>query len=109
MQAAQLFRRIYRRFPIPFLRHILPDECRGMAKFGCKPAALGLAHIADDDPRSFCSEQASLGCALSACASTDQYDFPFEAIHSLLHLIVECWFFGSLRDAYHAMFTAASH
>jgi hypothetical protein len=55
-----------------------------MAKFGCKPAALRLEHIANDDPRSFRGEQASLGCALSACASADQYYFPFEAIHSFL-------------------------
>jgi hypothetical protein len=80
-----------------------------MAKFGCKPAALRLEHIANDDPRSFRGEQASLGCALSACASADQYYFPFEAIHSFLHLIEECWFFGSLKDAYHAILTATSH
>jgi hypothetical protein len=65
MQAAQLLRRIYRRFPIPFLRHILPYERCGIAEFGCKLAALRLEHITNDDPRSFCGEQASLGGALS--------------------------------------------
>jgi hypothetical protein len=91
------------------LRHILPYERCGIAEFGCKLAALRLEHITNDNLRSFCGEQASLGGALSACAPTDQYYFPFEAIHSLLHLIEECWFFGSFRDAYHAMLTAASH
>ena len=89
VQAAQLLSRIYRRFPIPFLRHILPYECCGIAKFGCKLAALRLKHIANDDPRSFCGEQASLGFALSACSSTDEYDFAFEAIHFVLHLLEE--------------------
>jgi hypothetical protein len=33
----------------------------------------------------------SLGCALSACSSTDEYDFAFEAIHFILHLLEERW------------------
>src|SRR5467141_52981 len=53
-------------------------------------AALRLEYIANDDPRSFCDEQASLGCALSARSSTDEYDFPFEAIHFVLHLLEQC-------------------
>jgi hypothetical protein len=89
MQAAQLLRCIYRCFPIPFLRHVLPYERCGIAKFGCKLPALGLEHIANNDPRAFGGEQASLGCALSACASTDEYHFPFEAIHCVLHLLEE--------------------
>jgi hypothetical protein len=63
------------------LRHILPDERCGRAKFGCQLAALRLEHIANDDPGSLCDEQASLGCALPAGSPTDEYDFPIEAIH----------------------------
>jgi len=62
-------------FPISFLRYIVPYERCGMAKFGCKLAALRLEHIANNDPRSFGDEQASRGCALSACSATDEYDF----------------------------------
>src|ERR1700736_6030559 len=69
-----------------------------MAKFGCKLAALRLEHIANDDPRSFCGEQASLGCALSACASTDKYDFPFEAIHFLSSICLKN--VGTFRGTY---------
>src|SRR5215469_6994011 len=85
MQAAQLLGRTYRRFPIRFLRHILPNERGGRAKFGCQLAAFRLDHIANDDLGSFRDEQASLGCTLPACSSTDEYDFPFEAIHFVLH------------------------
>src|SRR6516164_8450127 len=60
-----------------------------MAKFGCKLTALRLEDIPNNDPRSFGDEQASLGCALTACSSTDEYDFPFEAIHFVLHLPFE--------------------
>jgi len=59
----------------------VPYERRGTAKFGCKLSALRLKHIANNDPRSFSDEQASLGRALTACSSTDEYDFPFETIH----------------------------
>jgi hypothetical protein len=69
------------------LRHILPYERCGIAEFGCKLAALRLEHITNDNPRSFCGEQASLGGALSACAPTDEYDFAFEAIQFLLLLL----------------------
>jgi hypothetical protein len=84
------------------LRHILPYERCGIAEFGCKLAALRLEHITNDNPRSFCGEQASLGGALSACAPTDEYDFAFEAIQFLLLLLEECWYFlGCVsRDAY---------
>src|SRR6266478_9746984 len=71
--------------------NILPYERCGVAKFGCELAALRLEHIANDDPCSFCGEQASLGCALSACSSTDEYDFAFKAIHFVLHLLEERW------------------
>src|ERR1700724_216146 len=54
--------------------------------------ALRLEYVANHDPRSFCGEQASLGCALSACSSTDEYDFPFEEIHFVLHLLEERWY-----------------
>jgi hypothetical protein len=81
MQAAELLGRIYRRFPIPFLRHILPYEYCGIAQFRSELTAFRLKDIANDDPCSFRDEQASLGRTLSACASADDYDFPFEAIH----------------------------
>jgi len=81
MQAAQLLARTYRRFPIRFLRRILPNERGGRAKFECQLAAFRLKHVANDDLGSFRDEQASLGCALTACSSTDEYDFPFEAVH----------------------------
>jgi hypothetical protein len=81
MQTAEFLCRIYRRFPIPFLRHILPYEYCGIAQFGSQLMALRLKHIANHDPCSFRDEQASLGRALSACASADEYDFPFQAIH----------------------------
>jgi hypothetical protein len=81
MQSAELLCGIYRRFPIPFLRHILPYENCGIAQFGSELTALRLKHIANDDSRSLRDKQASLGRALSACASADDYDFPFEAIH----------------------------
>jgi hypothetical protein len=81
------------------LHHILPYERCSIAKFGCELAALRLEHIANDDPRYFCGEQASLGCALSACSSTDEYDFAFEAIHFVLHLLEERWYCVSC-DAY---------
>jgi hypothetical protein len=74
------------------LHHILPYERGGIAKFGCKLVALRLKHVANDDPRSLCDEQASLGCALSARSSTDEYDFPFETIHFVLHLLEQCWY-----------------
>ena len=64
-----------------FLGYIVPYECRGTAKFGCKLSALRLEHIPNNDPCSLSDEQASLGRALTACSSTDEYDFPFEAIH----------------------------
>jgi group II intron reverse transcriptase/maturase len=48
----------------------------GVIKFGCKLTTLRLEHIANDDPRSFCGEQASLGCALSACAPLISMTFP---------------------------------
>jgi hypothetical protein len=69
MQATKLLPRIDRRFPIPFLRHIMQYELRDIAKLGCKLTTLRLKHIADDDPISLRGEQASLGRALSACAS----------------------------------------
>jgi hypothetical protein len=50
-------------------------------KPGSELTPLRLEHIANDDPCSFRDEQASLGRALSACASADKDDFPFEAIH----------------------------
>jgi hypothetical protein len=75
VQPTQLLSRIYRRFPIPLLSHILTDERCGITKFGCNLVALWLEHIANDDPRSFCDEQPSLSCALSARSSTDEYDF----------------------------------
>jgi hypothetical protein len=71
----QLSSRIYRRFPILFLSHILTDERCGITKLGCNLATLWLEDIANDDPRSFCDEQAGLSCALSACPSSDEYDF----------------------------------
>ena len=67
----------------------MPYKRYGMAKFGCKLTALRLEDIPNNDPRSFGDEQASLGCALTACSSTDEYDFPFEAIHFVLHLPFE--------------------
>ena len=79
VQAAELLCGIYRRFPIPFLRHIMPYEHYGTAQFGSQLMALRLKHIANHDPCSFRDEQASLGRALSACASADEYDFPFAA------------------------------
>src|SRR5205823_7900120 len=97
--AAQLLSCIYRRVPIPFLHHILPYKRCGIAEFGCELAAFRLEHIANDDPRSFCGEQASLGCALSACSATDEYDFFFEAVHFVLYLLEEHWCYGSC-DAY---------
>src|SRR3984893_18609376 len=63
-----------------------------VAKFGCKLVALRLKHVANDDPRSLCDEQASLGCALSARSSTDKYDFPFETIPFVLYLVEQCWY-----------------
>jgi len=63
----------------------MPYERRGTAKFGCKLSALRLEHIANNDPRSFSDEQASLGRALTACTTTDEYDFPFETVHFALH------------------------
>jgi hypothetical protein len=71
------------------MSHILPDERCGITKFGCNLAALWLEHIANDDPRSFCDEQPSLSCALSACSSTDKYDFASQAIHLVLHLLAD--------------------
>ena len=62
-------------------------------------AALWLEHIANNDPRSFGDEQASLGCALSACSSTDEYDFAFEAIHFVLHLLEERWYWYQNQPA----------
>jgi hypothetical protein len=58
-----------------------------MAKLRYKPLALRLEHIANNDSCPFGDEQASLGRALSARSSTDEYDFPFEAIHFVLRLI----------------------
>jgi hypothetical protein len=81
MQATELLGRVYRRFPIPFSRHILPYEHGGIAQFRSELTSLRLEHIANDDPCSFRDEQASLGRALSTSASADEYDFPFEAIH----------------------------
>jgi len=102
VQPAQFPGRIYRRFPIPFLRHILPNECCSRAKLRCQLAAFRLEYIANDDPGSFCGEQASLGCTLSACSSTDEYDLPFEAIHFVLHLSKERRYLNGCvsRDAY---------
>src|SRR6516164_11096594 len=60
-----------------------------MAQFGRKLLALRLDHIANNNTRAFGDEQASLGRALTACSSTDEYDFPFEAIHFVLHLLLE--------------------
>ena len=59
----------------------MPYERRGTAEFRCKLSALLLEHIANNNPRSFGDEQESPGRALTACSSTDEYDFPFETIH----------------------------
>jgi hypothetical protein len=80
MQPAQLVGGVYSRFPIPFLSHILPNEGRGRAEFGCQLAAFRLEHVANDNPGSFCDEQTSFRCAVPACSSTDEYDFSFETI-----------------------------
>jgi hypothetical protein len=82
------------------LHHILPYESGGIAKFRCKLVALRLKNVANEDPRSLCDEQASLGCALSARSSTDKYDFPFETIHFVLH------FLNNVGTAYHPMLSA---
>jgi len=47
---------------------------------GARDANLEEAAL-ENDPGAFCGDQASLGCALPARSSTDEYDFPFEAIH----------------------------
>jgi hypothetical protein len=63
------------------LGYIVPYERCSMTQFRRKLLALRLDHIANNNSRSFGDEQASLGLALTACSSTDEYDFPFETIH----------------------------
>jgi hypothetical protein len=81
VQPAQFLRRIYRRFPVPFLSHIVPYKRGGVAQFGCKPAPFWLEHVTNNHPCSFGDEQASLGRTLSSRSPTDEYDFVFQAIH----------------------------
>ena len=63
-------------------------------------AALRLEHIANDDPGSFCGEQASLSGALPACSPLMSMTFP------LRRSILSSTFLkklGALTGPYHAM------
>jgi len=63
----------------------VPYERGGATQFGCKPAAFCLEHVANNHLRSFADEQPSLGGTLSARSPTDEYDFVFQTIHSIVH------------------------
>ena len=58
------------------LGYIVPYERCSMTQFRRKLLALRLDHIANNNPRSFCDEQESLGRALTACSSTDVHSRP---------------------------------
>src|ERR1700758_4302333 len=88
MQSAQLVGSVYSRFPIPFLRHILPNEGRGRAEFGCQLAAFGLEHVANDNPGSFCNEQTSFRCPCPRAPPLMSMIFPLRRSILGLHLIL---------------------